>query len=131
MSQEKFRCTRCQIIFLEEKPDYCIYCSTKLIERKEPLKNGEIVYLKSPYVSLTKSVQRRGKDMTTLQRIAAMCGNPDAAEGCRQILKVIEEATDYEERWNSFMSRYRQLSRNPISGSDLVMLLDEEIGEWE
>lgn len=48
-------CTRCQLIFFEGKPDYCIYCSTKLLERKDPLKNGEIVYVKSPHLSLTRS----------------------------------------------------------------------------
>lgn len=59
--------------------------------------------------------------MTTLERIAAMCGNPDAAEGCRQILKVIEGAVDYERKWNDMIEHFKFNDPDvPISGADLI-----------
>ena len=67
--------------------------------------------------------------MTTLQRIAAMCGNPDAAEGCRQILKVVKHAIDYEKKWDRMLEEFQGLldGDEPVSGSDLVEWISNEL----
>jgi hypothetical protein len=51
-----------------------------------------------------------------------MCGNPDAAEGCRQILKVIAGAVDYELKWKAMIKEFNfDDPDEPISGGDLII----------
>ena len=45
----------------------------------------------NPYMTPLDCAKELNQKDKLLYRISAMCGNPDAAEGCRKIIEVINE----------------------------------------